>query len=1615
MSFKHLFRCMFTILVIASLTGLAAAAQIQGEASGEVHEYINEGPDFAEAAIYIYHELKDGAKITDTAYGDVTANSTDKCSSIEVAIEDAAIRVSGEVRGDGTAVLYGGVYAGGFRDDINGTYNATAEVASAVDLDSGDKGKATGKVSAEGSAEATIYDIDPDAAKTVTGPGTIVGESSTKLGPMVLEADASGTTSASGTAQSTSGNNGELCAEGTVFSFVEKYPESGIIVAAVYSGVNGEDRSGGTATASGDAYAAMTYGKKGPVESGSIVQIDVKEESGLFTTASGSTKAQGSAKGDGEYEGEADIFSQIHYSHGPIVVYRFTSEVESEGVMVVDNTYRGSASASAMAPFDSSQPGNQWPVSAWSSMGGCRNAETSVQAGLVDAKAYQQGEGMTRATSMVNGQVHYPGFLEGPFTGDEVGLGDGESLEACIGITIHSAPNGYADGSFIGSEAMAEGESSRYSGRAGTSALGAVEAGADGYTHRGLNPPSHSETNTEGSTAAAASAGGTGQAVAEAALQSTNHVLATGIGIVIEADIPLYEDASIIIPDVELPNLPDELCYLLDGVNIPLQSVMLDSMTQFDAGLPDEIPLPDEVGPYTVEILIGTQLPLVETSLIASESSASGLAKKDTASASASADGMTGAQGAIFTLPVIQDSDPDGYPWEAETHAEGEVATSASANRVSDPASVALIFAASVQGADVDNGIDVALIGSASFADGVRGRTSGMADGSASAAGTFTPVMIPIPEVSGPAEADGMVTTDARADGGTGISLAGIVAADFVSYEYPPMDPTPDVEIVDVGAIGSASISLGSATAGAEAEGWARANHAFEYQEGMNDESFTALSANSNVFAAGAASTKTRTSDGIAVAADGLVGIQYLWSESEFANGYAEGQINSGGLIGDVVFAQRPGGRGRADAQADASGVVITSGSFESLIDTGEGPAYISSTAATTTAGGVEGMADVSCGDPLSASILMSYAAPRGTGHDFYLAEGETYAAGLGTSISVASGECARTSGLASGVAIAMSSLSTNRSAIGLEAVELRSSTVVDGDAGTAASTSSPGSLAAAIALNGVSGSTDFIRNVDGFGVGNPEFLWPSFFDLSTTGAVSAVTGNGRASAETGVESAVAYSDFTADDAEETEIVSVGSFTSAEGAAEAEVSARGGYGISAAGEISGIFTRFSSEQFENDPPKGEITAFSLIGDIAVAESFGGKDRATASAGAEGTTLAQGGMGDPYFTGQQFTNATGEVGAKAIANKYSDPIAGSLIMGFGTTAIDVTADLPPATALDTYDATLIASVVLTGGERGEGEADASGLAAAETTEVFVPLPASSEFNKTIESSGFSAGEVESSAAAREGLSLAAAAVGSSSTVHSIARTGSVAPCDSFIQDMNIMGSYAGGEGFGDRSRVSAESAYTAATGAESAVFTSLSGFDDPSVPLVGSLSGVAGSGGSSISARGDNLAKALSFAVAYQRAEDDVFNFGAPETALTTAGVAFGTQAEASDDARSTIASAEMEDTTLIAAAVANNGTTFQFPNSASAAVMSGGVSRLTLDPDRSSAKVDWTTYATFVSVGGNYTLSDEGKDSSTWNDPNYAYWYKYALASSEAQPVPPDLWVLPHFPPVTGP
>jgi hypothetical protein len=265
-------------------------------------------------------------------------------------------------------------------------------------------------------------------------------------------------------------------------------------------------------------------------------------------------------------------------------------------------------------------------------------------------------------------------------------------------------------------------------------------------------------------------------------------------------------------------------------------------------------------------------------------------------------------------------------------------------------------------------------------------------------------------------------------------------------------------------------------------------------------------------------------------------------------------------------------------------------------------------------------------------------------------------------------------------------------------------------------------------------------------------------------------------------------------------------------------------------------------------------------------------------------------------------------------------------------------------------------------------------------------------------------VKSHAAGTNGFAMGISGVGSSSNAH-------VDINFENVTDENVMFSYATGQGFGKKATADACASYDAVStaAAESNVFDR-----DLEIPKVESTSSVAGIGDSYVKVSDYSKAQALSFGWAGQNASVD-WTVAAANGSHADATVLFGTEANATDNAKGTIARANAAQVNLAAAARAGFAD-FDIPEEYATANVTDGSSHVWLDAYYMNGYVDWDTTHTpshSVSSGGSQTdgipeFGDLGVN------PNYWYTHGGSWANSDIptapSPWPPTEMVLSHIP-----
>jgi hypothetical protein len=1351
------------------------------------------------------------------------------------------------------------------------------------------------------------------------------GTASATYQETVLESDVSGSTHADG--KVSSGSVGLLNATGGILSEASFLPDY-VVDTVIYSNLYGENNAAGSASASGSANASAGCDS-------------------VTASVTGATKADGSGKGSGQFDANSEISAEAQ--EGTTWGYVETSIYANSSVQSGTGKYTAKASSSAST----------------------KNGENEAYYGnLNELEAYTTGT--TRSSAEIynskgeaGSESEITAFASAPGL-DMFELGFGPEF-LYIGVYPSDTFSAqYIDGSILKNDAWATGYDTKSKVSAGSSTDGTADATLN-YLLSGIGVYV-SNTTAEGKTSAKVNVQGCGEAYADSQIASFD-LVHTG---------PLYLgiNEGPVFPDlVDLPDIPE-----IEGYENPLVTQNLDQ--DLLAQLDDQLTLQQFPAFET-----GFELPpidVLEISII-SQSVSAHSADKSKAFADACADGETAADGSSFL------TEPINTLSQARSSAEGFVAgkaeTGGKCNDGDDPASASVILGLSAQGIglstniytqpEVDGdhapaGLDATLIASVSGAGGSSGKTWGTASGDANASGGFNLGVL------GPSSSSGTVNTAANANGGLGLSAAAIGSADYRSFM--PIDGLGYAhDVVDVALIGTGAFAIGTAKADGCASGWTESNGSIGYAE----DTYEFTNTTSDALASGVARSDVSTRNGVAFAADALL----AGEESSAALGQFGLFDNNaaGSMIGQVVYAGQFGKSGSAKADTLAIGTAGTSSSFSTnlsgLLFPGNGT--------TSATGEVSGGANAGCGDPLSASAILAY-----TDTDFEVAQnstGEVSSGALISSLSASSGKSADTWGYANGTANSYSSLVVNISGSLYESGNSTSS--ADATVKTIASVEGKDGLAIGLAAQGASSTGKATLGENIVGIEHA---------ITLDGALSLADGDGKAAAyvnmvkqaelekcgkkTTQVSKLVPVEGREAAAVVQFEGVPEINFTSSSvsgsHALTSAEAAKGGFGFGLAGEASDSFTEvnITTGSIEQD-------VFSVIAGVAAADTDSKKETAKANAEAGGTTTAFNYGEMLGWNATQTSSAAGSVSDWAVAtDSCKDPLSASLILASGENVLypdPARSDLP---TMNTSDMTLIASLSVTNGSKGEAGASASGSANADGVQL-VPNYLGTPMSPT--SSASTDASVWSRASGTNGFGLGVAGVGSSSFAH--------AGFDNHnVSDENLMFSYATGQGFGKKATVEACAGYDAAHTAASASNV----YDrDLETAKAESNSSVAGVGSSFIKATDYSKAQALSFGWAEQNASID---FNANE-AHTFAEVLFGTEANATDNAKGTLAKAQMCEVNLEANARAGfvNGS-INIPEEYASAKVTDGDSHVFLDPYYLNGFTDYdTNYTPYnsVSAGGSKTSGlTEGLDLGV--DPNYVYTHAGSWANSDVSPAP---------------
>jgi hypothetical protein len=1376
------------------------------------------------------------------------------------------------------------------------------------------------------------------------------GSASATYNGTQLTSNVSGATSASGKTQS--GSVGMLESTGKISSESMFLPDSNSATAMIFSNLIGSNTASGKASASGDASASADSGN-------------------LTAGVVGSTKAEGSGKGLGDFQSVGEISSESEESLGWGYVetsIESYSSVESGGAK-----YSATASSSASTPMGQQNyayyGGDTLDLNEYSAT---TTGDTSSSAKICDGKGLAGSESGIEAFAAVPGMGMYE-------------LGFGPEF-AYLGFEFE--PVEYVDGSLIWSDAWTTGYDSKAELAADSSAGGEARAKLY-YNNTGVGVYT-SNTTAYGDTSAGVEVEGQGDASADSQIASYDLLGVGGGYFGIYGGLPYEQELQL--PAIQdAPALPSDL--LLTG----LPELPVNGAGSFPAGT-------DLLGP--LQAPIGFDLPpmnVLEISIISQSVSATNQDEGE-AFAEACAHGETGADGTY--LQTLLEEESRGY-----SYAYGTVAGEAEVDPEEDgqdPASASAIVGVSAQGigdnGDV-SGLDATLLASVSGAGGL-GETCGMASGEATASGMSTIGL------DGPSSSKGMVETSAEAEGGLGLSAAAIGSADYETF-------IPDVggSLIDVALIGTGSFGIGTAGAEAFANGSTTANGEI-FQE-INGT--TLFNATSSAFAEGEACSEIETENGVALAAD-------LILAGEGTDTAATGPIGAGGsiagsMVGQAVFARKFDSKGSAEAETRAEGQANTFSSFYDYLGEGAGgdPMYITGDGSTLVGGVVKGGAESCSGDdPLSASAIVSFTEFGGNAYisdgTLLAGSGDVYDATLIASLSASAGTSGSTWGLANGSAGADSHLEINTTPEDDSLFVLDSISSADAMTKSTASTSGNNGFALGLAAQGSSSDVEAILTGSGGTVDQHA--------ITLDGALSTAAGDGKATSYVNMEEqkiknkkgkvigttmvpiegreAIARASFTADTTDDgvPDVVITSDSVSGSSAMSAAEAAKGGFALSLAGEASGAMSYLSAT--DDIPADADQDTFAVLAALAVAETDNKKETAKASASANGMTDAISYEELANWNSTQSSVASGNVSAWGTGGDVcKDPLSLSLILSLGESRAEPDPNNSAVAMMDTKSRTLIAALSLTNGSKGDTGAEACGEAFADGVQMqadYFGVPVSPSSSAVTEAS------VKTHAAGTNGFGMGVSGVGSNSEAHVDVNLDSV-------KDENLMFSYATAQGFGKKAAADACASYDAVGTAMAA-----SNIYDPAPDnaSVASTSSVSGKGESLAKAADMSKAQALSFGWAEQNAYLDfftAFDMGDPANAShADAMVLFGTEANASDNAKNTLAKADACQVNLAADARAGPYDAFgiSIPEETALAGVNNGHSYVCLDPDGGPAKngfldLDTTVSSYDADVNTIYGSFTYGRfiTGSTMTNPNYGYTHGGAWANSDVSP-PPD-------------
>jgi hypothetical protein len=1554
---------MASILVIAILAVPVVAMTITGDATVDNSDQTSSTTNSVTIEKHVDAELHNNAQVKDATSNGPMGPATSGDGTITVSL-NADITASGKTTGTGSAILNGSVVAQGSHDPGNTTAVINTTVSSSVVLDSGTKGTAEGKVFSSGNASATFDD-----------------------GCKELTSNVSGSSSANGKTQSAS--VGLLNASSGIWSESAFDPLDTSAEALIYSYIYGENKSSGTACASGSASATADNGN-------------------VIADVTGQTKASGSGSGSGGFDANAEISAE---SEEGITFWGYVESLiySNSSVWNGCGKYTGTASSSASTPIGEENtayyiggPSPQNLLGANTT--GTAKSDASICSGIGNA-----GSESGILASAIAPSEYIP---------CELGFGP-----QCLYLGFEFYPT-YSDESIIWSDAWANG----FADKSKVSSSGWAGGEADamlayktppGFPMSGVYT---SNTSAEGDTSAKAKVEGCGAAGADSQIASFDLI---GVG---EGYVGLWSG----LPGEDNIELPDATGLTvnqgLDSFQVP--PLDISGYLPSDTDLIEQLEQPIIFDLPPIDVL---EISIISQSVYAENG------YKGKASANACADGDTAADGVSFlTVPI-------NILAQGNSSASGFVAGGADASdpkkNTADPESSSVILGVSAQGIGVPfyesvsqdgneiSGLDATLIASTSGASGGSSKTWGVASGDANAAGGFGP------EISaglGPSSTSGTAESSATANCGLALSAAAIGSADYATDEFYintiegfELDPS----LVDVALIGSGAFSAGTAGAHANAYGITEANGSILH-EYIDDDPVTVLNVTSDAFASGEACSDVSTKNGVALAADAILAGENSGVEEGGLTGVGGGGT-AGSMVGQVALAQQFGKSGSAKATTFADGAAGTSSTFYYTIgevyDDGGAPPYISGEGITGALGEVKGSANAGCGDPLSASAIMAYTEFGGGGSNIegFNGGGETYGAALIASLSAASGKSADTWGSADGSSIADSSLEVNTSSEIDSVYQWHTNSTADAKVKTTASTKSSDGFALGLAAQGSSSEVEASIGVDG-GTGYEHAI-------TLDGALSVAAGDGKATADVNKiekickdkkgktqvtvvpdmsRAAQAAAQFYGDtDSNRVpDITLLATSYSGSTASSAAEAAKGGFALALGGEASGVLTDIDAT---GDVPVADQDVFSVIADLAIAETDCSKETAKAAASAEGTTWGLNYIEVPGWNGTQTSQAQGSVSANAVGgDKSKDPLAASLILAIGDNDVynDTQVLGGVAPAMNTSEQTLIASLSAAGGSKGSAGSTACGSADSSGVQ-YAPNYGGGIFTLSQTSNSSTDASVWSHATGKNGFGLGIAAVGSSSEAH-------IDFNHENVSDQDLMFSYATSQGFGKKATADAGAGYDAAhtATAESNVYDR-----DPQIPKATSTSSIAGTGKSQVQASDCNEAQALSFGWAGQNASID-WLVDTADGSHADAMVLFGTEANATNDAKGTIAKADICQVNLAANASAGFAD-FNIPEETATAGVNDGFSYVFIDPDGGPTKnglIDLDTKnnvgtyeASVTGVNGSYTYGRFVK-ASTMTNPNYGYTHGGSWANSDVgtppSPFPPEDYIIPMLP-----